>query len=109
MKYASLYKRHETDVIDTEIHISGHAMTTSWGLSFAIGAFLLCCDPSTGTRQCSATYRASVYEHAVRLPLESMVVRVSRKHALHNMMKNLRIFQEQAARAAAKVREKKKN
>lgn len=49
------------------------------------------------------TFKAAVYEHAVILPTYRQTA-VPRNAALGNMMKNLLIYQQQAERAAAEVR-----
>ena len=49
------------------------------------------------------TFKAAVYEHAVILPTYRQTA-VPRGVALENMMKNLLIYQQQAERAAAEVR-----
>ncbi|XP_067659156.1 pantetheinase-like [Haliotis asinina] len=45
-------------------------------------------------------YRAAVYEHAVHIPWSCLLVPVSRREAVRQMMKNIQVYKTQAATAA---------
>ena len=55
-----------------------------------------------GVKSSRRTFKAAVYEHAVILP-QDLIFPVSRKIALDNMMKNLKIYQYQTKEAAKQV------
>ena len=55
-----------------------------------------------GVKSSRRTFKAAVYEHAVILP-QDLIFPVSRRIALDNMMKNLKIYQYQTKEATKQV------